>query len=158
MRALEPSRGRRFFNYFPAKEDVITQPDPQERAVWADIQARHVDTEPLWQALTATVLEGLASIEDSFVALRRIKASAPAMAATFGKGSRWISEDLRQWVERRTPAEQLPAARLQLNVVMAALMTAYEQWQPDEPFGDFIDTARRHLAAAGAGFAGPAGR
>lgn len=49
-------------------------------------------------------------------------------------------------------AEQMPAARLQLNVAMAALMTAYEQWQPPEPFRDFIDAARANLAAAGAGF------
>ncbi|MBP2329492.1 AcrR family transcriptional regulator [Kibdelosporangium banguiense] len=141
-----------FFNYFPAKEDTITQPDPQERATWARIRAEHADTEPLWQAITATVLQGLASIEDSFVALRRIKASAPTMAATFGKGSRWISEDLRSWVEQRTPAERLPSARLQLNVAMAAPQTAYEQWQPTEPFRTFIDTARAYLAATGQGF------
>ncbi|MBP2328841.1 AcrR family transcriptional regulator [Kibdelosporangium banguiense] len=144
-----------FFNYYPTKEDTITEPDPQERAVWASIRAKHADTEPLWRAITDTVLEGLESIEKSFVALRRMKSSTPAMAATFRKGSQWISEDLRAWVEQRTPAQDLPSARLQLNLAMAALMTAYEQWQPNDPFHEFIDTARANLATAGAAFDTP---
>lgn len=141
-----------FFNYFPAKEDTITEPDPHERAVWARIRAGYAEAEPLWPAMTAVVLEGLASIEDSFVALRRIKASAPEMNATFGKGIRWISDDLRAWAEQRAPADLLPSARLQVNVALAALATAYEQWHPAEPFGDFLDAVRANLAAAGAGF------
>lgn len=146
-----------FFNYFATKEDTITQPDPEERATWARLRAAHNDTAPLWQAIAEVMLTGLAAIEDSFVALRRIKESSPAMAATFGKGSRWIAQDLQDWVDRRTPADQLPAARLQLNVAMAALMTAYQQWQPDQPFADFLAAARSHLDRLGVAFSADPG-
>ncbi|WP_063046198.1 TetR/AcrR family transcriptional regulator [Nocardia pseudovaccinii] len=144
-----------FFNYFPTKEDTIAQPDPQERATWACIRDRHTDTEPLWQALSAVLLEGIEATGDFVVAIRRIKATAPAGAATFGAGTRWITEDLRLWLEQRIPTPQLPVALLQLNLAMAALHTAYQQWQPAEPFETLVDTVRGYLAAAGHGFTGP---
>lgn len=144
-----------FFNYFPAKEDTITQPDPQERAIWARIRAHHTDTAPLWQALSAILLEGVEATCDFVIAIRRIKATAPTGAATFGTGTRWIVEDLQLWLQQRTPADELPTAQLQLNLAMAALQTAYQQWQPTEPFETLVSTARDYLAVAGHGFTSP---
>lgn len=142
-----------FFNYFAGKEDTITHPDPEERATWARLRDGHADTEPLWRAIVEILLEGLTAIEDSFVALRRIKESSPDMAATFGKGSRWIAEDMRAWVEQRALDGDRPAALLQLNVAMAALMTAYQQWRPGRPFAEFLAAARLNLDRVGTGFA-----
>ncbi|WP_238343825.1 TetR family transcriptional regulator [Microbacterium sp. RG1] len=152
--AADVSRGT-FFNYFPAKQDTVTEPDPEERETWAQIRERHADTQPLWDAITGSLLEGLSSIEGSFVALRKIKASStPEMSAVFARGSRWIADDLRAWVDERSGGSAI--ARLQLDVAMAAVGAAYEHWDAGNPFSEFLDAARHNLTLAGGGFDRPA--
>ncbi|MBE1593367.1 TetR/AcrR family transcriptional regulator [Nonomuraea angiospora] len=142
--AAEVSRAT-FFNYFAGKEATITEPDPDEIAAWAEIRARRPADEPLWPALTAVIIESFRSSERSLAAQKRIKAASPDLAGTFIRSSQWIARDLREWVDQRTPAEQRPWARLQLNVAMAALVTAYEEWQADQPFEQFVETAHAYL-------------
>jgi hypothetical protein len=42
-------------------------------------------------------------------------------------------------------------AILQVNLAAAAVMTAYERWDPDEPFAVLLGLMRTCLAQAGAG-------
>jgi AcrR family transcriptional regulator len=144
-----------FFNYFPSKEAVITEPDPEEVAAWAKIRDGIPDDEPPWPAITQAVLEGLRSSEHSFVAQKRIKAASPSLGPTFARSMQWISQDLREWVELRTSEEARGYARLQLNVAMAAVMTAYDEWQADQPFARFLAAARTYLERIAEGVGPP---
>ncbi|WP_203855232.1 hypothetical protein [Plantactinospora mayteni] len=45
----------------------------------------------------------------------------------------------------RASAMICSVARLQLNVALAALRSAYEEWQVDQPFDRFLATARAYL-------------
>jgi hypothetical protein len=57
--------------------------------------------------------------------------------------------ELREWAAART-GDALRTT-LQVNLAAAAVMTAYERWQCDEPVEVLLDLMRACLAQAGAG-------
>src|SRR6266568_2017525 len=137
-----------FFNYFPSKEATLAEPDPEEVAAWSQILDRHADQEPFWVALSDAVVEGLSASEAFLVAHKKIKMSSASLGDMFARSGDWIEQSLSAWVDARIPASESARGRLQLNIAMAALKTAWDDWQTSEPFGSFLDRARTYLDLA----------
>jgi AcrR family transcriptional regulator len=140
-----------FFNYFASKEAVVFDQDPEARQQWLHSMKQRPTDEPLWDALTAVLLEFAASLRQRMPLQRRLKALSPALAqSTQDFGDRFAA-DLRDWVRERdvaSPERDEPSSALQLNLALAALSTAYQVGNPEEVFDDFFDRVRRYLRQA----------
>jgi len=138
-----------FFNYFASKEAVVFDQDPSARGTWQASMAARSDAEPLWDALTAILLEFVEALRDRMPLQRQLKAASPALAqSTQGFGEQF-RRDVETWVAARpqTTADDI-SAPLQVNLAFAALTTAYQTWRADEPFDDFVSRVRRSLELA----------
>ena len=68
-----------------------------------------------------------------------------------------FAPDLHEWLTRRSPDADRVHAALLLNTAVAAVATAIDAWDPDDPFEDFLQILRDCLRRAGAGLAHPVG-
>jgi AcrR family transcriptional regulator len=142
-----------FFNYFPTKEAVITEPDPEALERLQTLCEARPPHEPLWQALSIVILEGFRRGQDALIAQKRMKALSPALSQMVHKSYERTLAELRKWAEQRVPARDRDLALLQLNVSVAAILTVFEQWQTDQPFEEFESMARDYLKRVGTAFA-----
>jgi AcrR family transcriptional regulator len=141
-----------FFNYFASKEAVVFDQDPQERQAWRALMDARPADEPLWESLTAIMVGFNERLADRMPLQRRLKASSPALAQHSQELGEQFGADLRAWAAARTrPGAELDTA-LQLNLAFAALSTAYQAWQPDEPFTTYLQHVRDCLHRTGNGF------
>ena len=138
-----------FFNYFPGKEAVVFDPDPEEPEKWRALLAARPDGEPVWESLTAVLLEYTARTADRVIVRRRLRDTSPALAQGIADRRDRFYGELREWAAART-GDALRTT-LQVNLAAAAVMTAYERWQCDEPVEVLLDLMRACLAQAGAG-------
>ncbi|HEY0494368.1 MAG TPA: helix-turn-helix domain-containing protein [Kutzneria sp.] len=140
------------FNYFPTKEAIVLDPDPETPAVWRALLSEHGDDEPLWTALQNVFLGYMATFCDVLAVQKRLKATYPKLAESVRDHGEQFGVELRAWVAERTePGHEIEAALL-LNTAQAVVGTAYTMWSPDDGFDRLLDLARDCFARAGNGF------
>jgi AcrR family transcriptional regulator len=144
-----------FFSYFPSKEAVVFDLDPQELQQWRELLGDPRDDQPLWEALTDVAL-GLAQLLEGRLPLqKRLFEQSPELCRSSRDTCDSFGPDLREWVDRRTPNGDDLRIALVLNTAFAAFTTAIEAWDPDDSFDRFLELVRDCLRWAGAGLAQP---
>lgn len=144
-----------FFNYFASKEAVVLDRDPQARDQWRALLEARPDDEPLWTSLAAVLLDYNESLRDRMPLQHRLKVQSSALAQPSQAFGDQLRADLHAWILGRLAGGDALFAVLQLNVALAAAMTAYQSWQADESFDVFTRRLEQCLDHAGAGVATP---
>ena len=144
-----------FFSYFPSKEAVAFEFDPQELAQWRALLADDPSDQPLWEALTDLFVDVAKMLPEWLPVQKRLFQQSPELCGSSRDMCDSFGPDLREWVGRR--AEDVDALRtaLVLNTALAAFTTAIEAWNPDDSFEHFLELVRDCLRWAGAGLAQP---
>jgi AcrR family transcriptional regulator len=140
-----------FFNYFAGKDATLLDQDPQERREWQALIAERPPGEPLWDSLGAILTGFCESLRDRMPLQRRLKAESPAFAQSAQSFGEQFFSDLRHWVESRISGSDRLTPILQLNLAVAATITAYETWPAEESFDGFLRRLERCLHQAGPG-------
>ena len=140
-----------FFNYFAGKDATLLDQDPQERREWQALIAGRPPDESLWDSLGAILTGFCESLRDRMPLQRRLKAESPAFAQSAQSFGEQFFSDLRRWVESRIGSSDELTPILQLNLAVAAAITAYETWPAEEPFDGYLRRLERCLHQAGPG-------
>ncbi|MDP9794511.1 AcrR family transcriptional regulator [Catenuloplanes nepalensis] len=140
-----------FFNYFPSKEAVVFDQDPEERDNWRALMSARPAGEPLWDSLTAIMIGFNERLADRMPLQRSLKARSPALAQSTQELGQQFRADLHDWIAIRAAGTDTMTATLQFNLAFAATSTAYQTWQADETFDEYLVRLRRCLDQAGAG-------
>jgi AcrR family transcriptional regulator len=140
-----------YFNYFTGKDAVLLDQDPEERRKWQVLMGERPADEPLWDSLSAILTGFCEGLRDPIPLHRRLKAESPAFAQSAQSFGEQFFSDLRHWVESRITNYDELTAILQLNLAVAATITAYETWPAEESFDEFLGRLERCLRQAGPG-------
>jgi AcrR family transcriptional regulator len=140
-----------FFNYFAGKDATLLDQDPHERREWQAMIAERPPDEPLWDSLSAILTGFCESLRDRMPLQRRLKAESPAFAQSAQSFAEQFFSDLRHWVESRITGSDELTPILQLNLAVAATLTAYDTWPTEESFDGFLRRLERCLRQAGPG-------
>lgn len=140
-----------FFNYFAGKDAAVLDQDPEERLDWQALMNDRPADEPLWDSLTEILTGFCESLRDRMPLQRRLKAQSPAFAQSAQSFGEQFFSDLRHWVDSRITGSDELTPPLQLNLAVAATITAYETWPADESFDGFLRRLGRCLRQAGPG-------
>lgn len=140
-----------YFNYFAGKEAVVFDQDPEERENLRAMMDARPAGEPLWESLTAIMIGLNERLADRMALQRRLKAQSPALAQSTHDFGEKFRGDLQDWVRDRFGDDV--STVLQINLAAAATTTAYQTWQPDEPFDTYLTRLRDCLRQAGSGVA-----
>ncbi len=144
-----------FFSYFPSKEAVVFDLDPQDLQQWRELLADPREDAELWEALTEVTI-GLARLLADLLPLqKRLLEQSPQLAASSRATCDSFEPDLKEWIGRRSPDGDTLRTALIYNTALAAVHTAVEAWDPDDSFDSFLDIVRDCLRWAGAGLAHP---
>lgn len=146
-----------FFNYFAGKDATLLDQDPQERREWQALIAERPPDESLWDSLGAILTGFCESLRDRMPLQRRLKAESPAFAQSAQSFGEQFFSDLRRWVESRIGSSDELTPILQLNLAVAAAITAYETWPAEESFDGYLRRLERCLSQAGPGTPGSDG-
>jgi AcrR family transcriptional regulator len=141
-----------FFSYFPSKEAVAFQFDPQELAQWRAL-LEVADDKPLWEALTDLCVEVTKMLPAWLPVQKRVLDEVPALVHSARGSCDSFTPDLRAWIARRLPDGDDLRTTLVLNTAMAAFITAIEAWQPEQTTDQLLDNVRDCMRWAGAGLA-----
>ena len=143
-----------FFSYFPSKEAVAFELDPQELAQWRALLEADGD-KPLWEALTDLFVDIADLLPEWLPVQKRLLEEHPWLIQSARGTCDSFAPDLRAWIARRLPDGDDLRTTLVLNTAMAAFITAIEAWHPDDTFDQLLDNVRNCLRWAGAGLAQP---
>ena len=138
-----------FFNYFSGKEAVVFDPDPEEPEQWRAMLAARPGGETIWDGITSVLLAYTERTADRVVVRKRLRDKSPALAQGASDRRDRFYAELREWAAARAGDEL--RSTLQVNLAAAAVMTAYDRWDCDEPVAVLLDLMRTCLAQAGAG-------
>jgi AcrR family transcriptional regulator len=144
-----------FFSYFPSKEAVAFEFDPQELAQWRALLEVE-DDKPLWEALTDLFVDMARLLPEWLPVQKRVLEQCPGLIHTARGTCDSFAPDLKAWIARRLPDGDDLRTTLVFNTAMAAFTTAVEAWDPDDSFDQLVDSVRDCLRWAGAGLAQPA--
>lgn len=136
-----------FFNYFASKEAVVFDPDPGDRDSWLASMRQRPAEEPLWDSLSAILLDFAGMLRERMPLQRRLKKENPALARSAETFGDLFKRDLADWVEERRSLNvgNEEEYLLMLNLAWACTTTAYHSWQDDESFDRYLDRLRRCL-------------
>ena len=140
-----------FFNYFAGKDAAVLDQDPEERRAWQALMGDRRGDEPLWESLSVILTGFCESLRDRVPLQRRLKAQSPAFAQSAQSFGEQFFADLRRWVATRATGPDELTPTLQLNLAIAATITAYETWPEGESFDGFLGRLERCLRQAGPG-------
>jgi AcrR family transcriptional regulator len=143
-----------FFSYFPSKEAVAFDFDPQELAQWRALLEAD-DDRPLWEALTDLFVDMARLLPQWLPVQKRVIQECPGLVHSARGTCDSFAPDLRAWIARRLPDGDDLRTTLVLNTAMAAFVTAIEAWQLDQPIDQLRENVRVCLRWAGAGLAQP---
>ena len=143
-----------FFNYFASKDAALLDQDPEERRKWRVLMNERPQDEPLWDSLSAILTRFCEGLRDRIPLQRRLKAESPAFAQSALSFGEQFFSDLRRWVESRITGSDELTPILQLNLAIAATITAYQTWPAEESFDEFLLRVQRCLRQAGSGATG----
>jgi len=144
-----------FFSYFPSKEAVAFEFDPQELAQWRALLEQDEDDRPLWEALTDLFVDVAKLLPEWLPVQKRVLEERPGLVHSARGTCDSFAPDLKAWIARHLPDGDDPRATLLLNTALAAFLTAVEAWSPDDSFDKLLDNVRDCLRWAGAGLAQP---
>ena len=144
-----------FFSYFPSKEAVAFDFDPQELAQWRALLDEDTGDTPLWEALTDLYVDMAGLLREWLPVQKRVLEQCPGLVHTARGTCDSFAPDLRAWIARRLPDGDDLRTTLVLNTSLAAFTTAIEAWDPHDPFEELLDSVRDCLRWAGAGLASP---
>ena len=145
-----------FFSYFPSKEAVAFDLDPQALAEWRIRVAEDPDDRPLWPALTDLFVDMATVLAEWLPVQKRVLQQHPALTQSARATCDSFSPDLYRWISRRTPDGDPLLTTLVLNASMAAYITALETWDPARSHEALLDSIRDCLDRVGAGLAATA--
>ena len=146
-----------FFSYFPSKEAVVFDIDPQELQQWRARLDDDADDRPLWEVLTELFIGMAELLLESLPVQKRVLEQHPALVHTARGTCDSYAPELKAWIARRLPDGDDLRTTLVFNTALAAFTTAVEAWNPDDSLYQLLDTVRECLIWAGAGLAQPAG-
>ena len=142
-----------FFSYFPSKEAVVFDLDPDEVRQGRDLLENCRTDTTLWAALTDVAL-GLARLLAERLPLqKRLLEQSPGLCRTARGACDGFEPELREWLGRRCPDADDVRTALVLTTAMAAFTTAADAWDPAQPYDRFLDLLDDCLRWAGAGLA-----
>ena len=145
-----------FFSYFPSKEAVAFELDPQELQQWRALLAADDDSDkPLWEALTDLFVAVARMSQDWLPVQKRVVQDCPGLTNSARGTCDSFAPDVRAWIARRLPGSDDLRTALVLNTALAAFITAVEAWDPDDSFDTLLDSVRDCLRWTGAGLASP---
>ena len=143
-----------FFSYFPSKEAVAFDLDPQELQQWRALLAADADDDrPLWEALTELLVDMARLLPEWLPVQKRVVQECPGLVHSARGTCDSFAPDLKAWIARRLPDGDDLRATLVFNTALAAYITAVEAWDPDDSFEQLVETVRECLRWAGAGLA-----
>jgi AcrR family transcriptional regulator len=141
-----------FFNYFAGKDATLLDQDPEERQRWRLLMDERAADEPLWDSLNVILTGFCEGLREGMPLLRRLKAQSPVFAQSAQSFGEQFFSDLRQWVQSRITGSDELTPILQLNLAVAATITAYDTWPvEEESFDAFLRRLERCLRQAGPG-------
>ena len=144
-----------FFSYFPSKEAVTFDLDPQGLQQWRALLDAPDDGAPLWEALTDLYVDVAELLPEWLPVQKQVIEQRPGLAHSARESCDSFAPDLRAWIARRSPDGDDLRTSLVLHASLAAFMTAIEAWDPDDPFEQLLENLRTCLRWAGAGLAHP---
>jgi AcrR family transcriptional regulator len=144
-----------FFSYFPSKEAVAFDLDPQVLAEWRTRVVEAPEDQPLWPALTDLFVDMATMLAEWLPVQKRVLQQHPGLTQSARATCDSFSPDLYRWISRRTPDADPLLTTLVLNTAMAAYITALEVWDPADPLDALLDSIRDCLHRVGAGLAAP---
>ncbi len=140
-----------FFSYFASKEAVVFDLDPDEVRQWRDaLENCRTDT-PVWEALTDLALNLARLLADRLPLQKRLLEQSPGLCRSARGACDGFEPELREWLGRRCPDADDVRISLILNTAMAAITTAVDAWDPDQPYERFLELVSDCLRWAGAG-------
>ncbi|MGI5499867.1 TetR family transcriptional regulator [Lentzea sp. CA-135723] len=139
------------FNYFPTKEAIVLDPDPEEPEVWRALLRARPGGEPLWASLREVQLGYLGSMADRLVIQKRLKAASPKLAESTREMGAQFHADVREWAHGHAPGDPV-ATTLMVNTAFSALSTAYALWSPEDGFERLRAVAQECFDRVGKGF------
>ncbi|GAB4081784.1 hypothetical protein GCM10028783_27330 [Modestobacter muralis] len=142
-----------FFSYFPTKEAVAFDLDPQALAEWRTRVADDTDDQPLWPALTDLFVDMATVIAEWLPVQKRVLQQHPGLTQSARATCDSFAPDLYRWISRRTPGGDRLQTSLVLNTAMAGYITALEVWDPTDPLDVLLDSIRDCLHRVGTGLA-----
>ncbi len=142
-----------FFTYFPSKEAVVFDLDPDEVQQWRDLLGNCRTDTPLWDALTDIALGLARLLAERLPQQKRQLEQSPGLCRSARGACDSFEPELREWLGRRCPDADEVRTALVLNTAMAAFTTAVDAWHPDEPYDRFLELVSDCLRWAGAGVA-----
>jgi AcrR family transcriptional regulator len=142
-----------FFSYFPSKEAVAFEFDPQELAQWRALLEAGDDGTPLWEALTDLFVDMAKLLSESLPVQKRVLEQCPWLIHSARGTCDSFAPDLKAWIARRLDDGDDLRTTLVLNTAMAAFITAVEAWQPTGTQDQLLENVRTCLRWAGAGLA-----
>lgn len=152
--AAEVSRTT-FFNYFPAKEAVVLEPDPEDWSNWRRQLAELPGEQPLWEALQAALTDYVATFAEHILVIHRLKQGSRAIAASsHDVGERFWSE-IEAWAAERWAGGDAVATALRVGAARSVFYTAFELWEGSD-IQRLLALLERGFAEVGAGLAASA--
>jgi AcrR family transcriptional regulator len=134
-----------FFNYFPTKEAVVFDPDPEDALAVRELLAARPAGEAMWTSLSEVLIAYVVALGPRVVTQKRLKSASPALASCGRALGDRIREGLETWgAERHSEMSPLQSSLL-INLAVTALLTAYEAWDPDSGVAELTATARNCL-------------
>jgi AcrR family transcriptional regulator len=140
-----------FFNYFPTKEAVVFDSDPGDSATIRQLLDQRPEGEPLWTSLSEALQGYLATLGDRMIPQKKLKAISPTLAACGRDLADRAHEALAQWAQARHPDLPELESVLLIDLSTAAVLAAFEVWDPDSGVPVFLSMVRECLERVGTG-------
>lgn len=155
---------RTFTNYFASKEDAIADRHVQRTREAAEALRERPADEPLWDALTAVIVEpyagwsGATSVrpkdeQDSLIAVL----SMPDMQTAVARGSFVANEVLAEAIADRLGTDETRDIypRLAANAALTTQLVTLDYWLHAEPAAQLLPLMRESFHRLGAGLDAP---
>jgi AcrR family transcriptional regulator len=140
-----------FFNYFTTKEAAVFDPDPADAVMRRDLLAARPDRESLWTSLRAVFLRYVAWRANELIVQRRLIEACPKLAQSRRDVADHLRNELLAWAEHRHADTFALESVLLVNIAMAAVLTAYEAWEPDDGISRLVELTTSCLDRLGTG-------
>jgi AcrR family transcriptional regulator len=140
-----------FFNYFPTKEAVVFDLDPEAVSTCRDLLAMRPAGEPLWTSLSGLLVHLVTVLGEEALVLRRLMVASPTLAQSSRNVADRIRDALLEGVAKRDSGLSLLESTLVVNVALAAVQAAYAVWEPGEGMPRLVEMVRVCLDKAGSG-------
>ena len=144
-----------FFNYFSTKEAVVFDSDPEDATTVRGLLAARPPGEAMWTSLSEVLIGYLVTLGPRVVTQKRLKSASPTLAACGRALGDRIHEGLETWGAERHPGMSRLESSLLINLAMAAVLTAYEAWDPDSGVAALTAMVRDCLDRVAKGVASP---